>query len=95
MKVNRYKYKFCLHKGYFEKGYALSHYIFKLIAVVGLTSNQITSTIYAIIVYTLLCYLGGCLWYRWGFIVAEQEVSNKFNLFVREMRKQLKAKRFK
>lgn len=95
MSKNSYKYKFCLFKSYFEKGYGLSHYVFKLIAVIGMTSQQLANTIYAIIAYTIACFFVGYMWYKSDLIIAEHEVGNQFNLFQIEMRKALNSKRFK
>lgn len=80
------KFKLMWVKAYFEKGYALSHYFFKLIAVIGLTSNELLFTIYLIIFYTIACFVLGVIWYKYDFVLLEQEISNQNNLFVKEMR---------
>ena len=80
-------YKFCQLKAYFEKGYGLSHYFFKLIAVFGLTSQQLTETFIMIFFYTIFIFILGFVWYHFGFVEAEMEVANRYNLFVKEMRK--------
>lgn len=73
-------------KAYFEKGYGLSHYIFKLIAVFGLTSQQLEATIWALIIYTILCFVVGFCFYHFGFVNAELEVRNRYDPFVKQMR---------
>lgn len=89
------QYRFCLHKGYFDKGYSLTHYLFKLIAVFGLTSQNISATIWMVGIYTLSCYGLGMFWFKSGFVLAEAEVGNRFNLFQAEMRNAIKTKRLK
>lgn len=83
---NSYRQKLCLHKAYFECGYGLTHYLFKVIAVLGLTSQALTATIYATMGYTVGCYLLGWGWYNSQFREAEIEIQNQFNPFVKEMR---------
>ena len=83
-------FKFALHKAFFEKGYSLSHYLFKVIAVFGLTSQAMTSTFIMVLIYTLGCYIGGRWAYQSGLARAEIEVSNIYNLFVNEMRAKFK-----
>jgi len=86
------KYKFCLHKAYFEKGYSLSHYILKLIAIIGLTSGDLNSTLWMASGYTIGCYFLGYFWYKFRMIDEEIEVGNRFNKFVKETRKFIKSK---
>jgi len=82
-----YKFKINLHKSYFEKGYGLTHYLFKLIAVFGLTTLNFERTFILAGIYTISCYFLGWAWFRFGWFEKEIEVNNQFNLFVREMRK--------
>ena len=85
-------YKLCLHKGYFERGLALTNffkYIFGLVGVTNYTiSNNVNFTMILLGAYFIGCYVLGWLWFNKGFFIAEQEVSNQFNLFVKEMRKE-------
>ena len=75
-----------LYLRYFEKGYGLSHYLFKLIAIFGIVSQDINSTAYILAVYTLLCFGVGWAWHHYGFMEKQIELNNKFDPFVREMR---------
>ena len=34
----------------------------------------------------VLCFIIGCVWYKFGIVEAETEVGNQFNPFVKEMR---------
>jgi len=85
-------FKFCLLKAYFEKGYGLTSYIKYMIAIFGLTTQEVASTIIAAFFYGIACFFIGWLWYKYGFVLAEAEVNNQFNLFQREMRSKLKSK---
>jgi len=85
--VKAYKFKFCQVKAYFDKGYSLTHYFFKLIAIFGLTSQELATTFYMIIAYTIALFVVGFCWYHFGWVVAEIEVGNRYNLFVQEVRK--------
>jgi len=84
-------FKFALHKSYFEKGYSLSHYFFKIIAIFGLTTQDLKNTMLMIAAYSILIYVLGWVWYRFGFVLAEAEVANQYNLFQQEMRKVYKV----
>jgi uncharacterized YccA/Bax inhibitor family protein len=92
MELNSYKYKICLHKAYFEKGLSVTSYAKYLIAFFGLASQDIITTLLIGIIYALLCYFLGMYWYKSDFAIAEQEVNNKFNLFVEEMRNHVVTK---
>lgn len=89
------KYKFCLYKNYWEKGYGLTS-IFKplLYGVIGLTAinNNIKLTLILGSVYTLLCFFIGYFWYNHGMVFAESEVGNQFNFFQKEVRDYIKKK---
>lgn len=85
-------YNLCLHKAYFEKGYSLTSYVKYLIALFGLSSLNVRLTMILGLIYALSCYLIGFVWYYFGFIEAEIEVSNRFNLFVKEVRRKIKKK---
>lgn len=82
-------YKFCLWKAYFEKGYGLTHFLFKLIAVLGLTSQNIKATMWASAIYVIGCFFLGWAWYHYRIIYAEHEVGNRFNMFQQEMRSKI------
>ena len=84
------KYKFCLLKAYFEKGYSLTNYIKYMIALFGLSYLNVKTTLIMAIIYGVSCFAIGYYWYKWDFITQEIEVSNKFNLFVKEMRSKYK-----
>ena len=85
-KTFNYKYKFCLLKGYFDKGYSLTSPVKYLILLFGVTAQDLTSAFITAVVYGFSCFFIGWAWYKSNFIRAEQEVNNRFNYFVQEMR---------
>ena len=84
-------YKFALIKAYFDKGYGTTSYFKYAIALFGLASLQTLTTLIIFFFYGISCFFIGWLWYKYGFAEAEQEVSNRFNLFVKEMRRKIKV----
>ena len=88
-------YRFCLHKAYFDKGYAMTNYIKYLIAIFGISSLNVKITILLGILYFFFSYSFGRWWYKKNYILAENEVNNKFNLFQKEVRSKLKTEKFK
>ena len=84
------KYKILIHKAYFDKGWAFSSYIKYLIALFGLSSLDVKSTIYLGLGYAIFCYILGYLMYKYQFVEAEAEINNRFNLFVKEMRRSIR-----
>ena len=90
------QYAFCLLKSYFEKGFALLNFPTKALMVIGIGAvaqdYPLGRVIVLSLIYGIFCFILGWLWFKWNFIVAETEVSNQYNLFVREMRKKIKQK---
>lgn len=82
------KFKLFLHKSYLDKGLGMTSYVKYLIAFVGIFDLiDANWAIFGAIAYVLFCYLFGWYLYNHGWVDMEQEVSNKYNLFVREMRR--------
>lgn len=84
------RYKFCLLKAYFEKGYSLTNYVKYIIALFGLASLNVKATLILGFIYGFSCFIVGWAWFKYGFVEAELEVQNRFNLFVKEMRAKYK-----
>ncbi len=80
-------YKFCLHKAYFDTGMGLTNYVKYLIAFFGLASADVKLTLIIAVAYGILSYFLGRWWFQSKMRLAEAEVGNQFNLFVKEMRK--------
>jgi len=79
-------YKWVLLKAYFDKGYSLTSYPKWIFAVAALKIASGVTAVYLGLAYTILCFVLGWAWYHYELATAEQEVSNQFNLFVKEMR---------
>ena len=73
---------------YFDKGMALTKYIKYLLFISGLASDgqQFWTITFIGALYLLSCFVTGYFWYRWKWIEAENEVSNRFNLLAKEIR---------
>lgn len=86
------KLKFCLHKKYFDTGLGLTNYVKYLIAFFGIASADVKNTIIIAVIYGISCYFLGWWWFRSDFVTADTEINNRYNLFVKEMRKSVKRK---
>lgn len=87
------KYRFfrlLLAKAYFDKGYGLTNYFFKLVAVFGLTTGLSEATFIILFFYSISCYILGRWWYKHKLIETENEIGNIFNPFQQEMRAHIK-----
>ena len=85
MKFNT-KYRLALLKRYFDTGYSVTSYIKYMIAFFGLASADLKATLIIGVAYGIFCFIFGYLWIKYNWYTAEQEVSNQYNLFVKEMR---------
>jgi hypothetical protein len=85
-------YRFCLHKAYLDKGMGLTYYVKYLIGLFGISSMNVKATMIIAAVWIFLSYFLGLAWFKYKFVIAEQEVQNKVNLFVQEMRAMSGAK---
>lgn len=79
-------FKFCLIKAYFDKGLGLTNYVKYFLALFAIASSDVKSTLIWAFFYCIFCFILGYLWFKFKFIDAENEVNNRFNPFVREMR---------
>jgi hypothetical protein len=88
----RIKFLICLHKAYLDEGMGLTNYIKPLLYFSGafLTlERMLVSAVFLGVGYILFSYLFGLWWYKSRMKTYSIEVSNIFNLFVGEMRKEL------
>ena len=90
-KMDTKRFKIALWKRYFDIGYGTLGFVKYLVALFGLSSLNVGATMTFGFIYLFFCLLFGRLWVAFGMYEAEIEVGNKFNLFVREMRKVYKA----
>lgn len=79
-------YKLLLHKAYFDKGMGLTNYVKYMIAFFGIASSDARNTLIIGFVYAICCYFLGLWWYKSNLVLSEREISNQFDLFVKEMR---------
>ena len=88
--LSSWKYKLCLLKTYFDNGYSLTSYPKWALAIMGIGSAikgySLMWLFAGAFLYGFFCFVIGYVWLKLGFYLATQEVSNQFNLFVKEMR---------
>lgn len=89
-KINASQYNFLLHKRYFDTGWSLTNYFKYLILLGGIyegfSTQDMNITLIIAVVYMLSCYFIGKLWVKYGWMEADIEVTNTFNMFVKEVR---------
>ena len=90
--INSWKYKFNVYKVWFDKGYSILSYPKWVIAIYGV--GEVVSGSYLLVasgalLFALFCAVVGYLWLKYDLFIAEQEVSNQYNLFQKEMRQKL------
>jgi len=88
--ISELKYKICLYKRYFETGLSITNYAKYLIVFFAIADQNLFTIMILGITYGILSFFLGWAWFRFGFMVAETEVTNRYNLFVNEMRKKFK-----
>ena len=84
--IGVFKFRFLLWKRYFDTGLSVTGYVKYLIAFFGVASSDVRMTLVLGIIYGMLCFVIGYAWYRYDFVEANNEIDNRFNRFVREMR---------
>ena len=88
MEQNTFKFlKFALHKRYFDTGMSVTNYLKYPLVLLGIAIPNINYIIIVSIAYAVFCYFLGWWWLNKGMTEAETEVSNRYNPFVKEMRK--------
>lgn len=85
-----FKFKFLLWKRYFDTGYTITSYVKYLIALFGISSLNVKDTIFLGLVYAVACLIIGYFWFNREFAELDNEISNYYNLFTREMREMKK-----
>ena len=88
--MNIIKYKLLLWKAYVMTGYSLTQILKYIIMVfVGweVTGGRDLSKIIGVaVIYAIFCYVLGWVWFKFELVNAEQEISNQFNPFVKQVR---------
>ena len=88
--VNPLVFRLLMWKRYFDTGYNLTSYIKYAVALFGLSSLNVSATLVIAFVYGVACFIIGYLWFAFKFVEVDNEISNRFNLFTREMREMKK-----
>jgi len=86
MKFNA-KLKVCLWKKYFDTGFGLLNYLKYPLVLLGFAVPDVSAIIIISVLYAVVCFFLGWAWLNSEFLTAETEVGNRYNLFVREMRR--------
>lgn len=93
------KYNIIIWKSYFDKGFSITNYIKYPLAIFAMyeavSDMDLTLTIWFSVFYCIFCFFFGWWWFKYGWMKAEIEVQNNFNMFVEQMRKAVKKKKFK
>ena len=87
------KEKILLQKRYFDTGYGITSYIKVVVAIFGIGAIATGDKLFPIILillYGAFCYILGWAYFKYGWYTIDLEITNKFNLFVKEMRKKIK-----
>ena len=85
-------FKLLLAKAYLDKGWGLTSYFKYAVALFAIRIPRVEWGILVGIIYVIICYLIGRLWYKHKFIEIENEIGNIFNPFQREVRKHIKKR---
>lgn len=83
--------KFALHKKYFDTGYGVLNYLKYPLFLLGVAVPNSKLIILFAFFYAVICYILGYWWLNSGMILAETEVCNIYNPFVRQMRRKIKV----
>ena len=83
---------FLMLKRFFDAGYSLTNYIKYVIALFGISTLDVKSTMALAIIYAVFCLAVGYAWYRFRLVEIDTELGNRFNWFVSDMRKSINGK---
>lgn len=81
------KYNLLLIKKWFDTGFGLTNPFKYVLVIFGWASSDVRSTIILSAIWVLLCFVIGWAWLRFGWLLVEQEIMNRYNLFVKQMRR--------
>ena len=82
-------FKILLLKAYLDKGMGLTYYVKYLIALFGISSLDVKTTMIISFVWIFLSFFIGWIWYKYKLVDTETEIGNLFNPFVKEMRSKI------
>ena len=95
MGVSNYKIRLLTHKRYFDEGYGVLSYLKLVTIAFGITTLNLKATMTFVFLYALFCYIFGWAYIKYGWFTANKEIENRLDLFVQEMRRSVKKKRFR
>lgn len=84
--MKRFNLKFALHKKYFDTGLSITNYLKYPLFLLGIAIPDPKAIIIVAGLYACFCYILGRWWLK-NMTEAETEISNRYNPFVKEMRK--------
>jgi len=84
------KYRLCLWHKYLGQGIGLTNILKYFVFMFGISSQNVKWTMIFGVSWAILCFIVGRWWFKHDWILAEKEVDNRYDLFVREMRKKTK-----
>ena len=84
--ISKSRWNFLLAKKQFEVGYGLTNYVKYVIALFGISSLDVSSTMLLAVGYAVACFVIGYIWFEYKFIEIDNEIGNQFNWFTKEMR---------
>lgn len=80
------KVKLQLQRNYVSQGKAMFGFIYGLIALFGISSRDVKTTLILGVIYSFFCYFAGRYLYKHRWVEADIEAGNRYNPFVKEMR---------
>lgn len=83
---NKWKWYLLTLKRFFDTGLAITNYLKYIIAIFGFTSNDVRTTMLLAGGYSIFCVILGYWWFIYGLVELENEIGNRFNFFIQEMR---------
>ena len=85
------KFSILMQKNYFDTGWAFWSMIRYVIVLTGLAEGFSTQSLkYTLMIgfaYGIFCYVFGFFWFKYGWINAQHEVANRYNEFMKELRR--------
>jgi hypothetical protein len=85
-----YKYFILYHKKLFDIGFGLSSYLKWFVVYFGVASRDVKSTLILGFIFGIFCYALGYSWVKYKFVMIDNEISNSFNPFVKDVKQSLK-----
>jgi len=83
------KIKLQLQRNYITQGKAVFGFIWEFILLFGIASGNVRVTLYLGIGYYFLAYFFGRYLYKHEWVDADAEAANRYNPFVKQMRKKI------